>query len=192
MKSNQTSIQVKEVDREDRDSVNIVRVPSGHGFQLKSSQFLSYPQEQVFEFFSDAFKLQSLTPTWLHFSVVTPPPICIAAGTLIDYRLKIHGVPMRWQSRIRVWEPPWRFVDEQTRGPYRRWHHQHEFEPADGGTLCRDTVEYAVFGGSLINMLFVRPDLFKIFAFRQSRLRELFPTTDTASLKRADQLNPHR
>ena len=186
------SIQVKEVDREDRDSISIVRLPSGHGFQLKASQFLPYPQNQVFEFFADAFKLQSLTPTWLHFSVVTPPPIRIAAGTLIDYRLKIHGVPLRWQSRISVWEPPWRFVDEQTRGPYRRWHHQHEFEPADGGTVCRDTVDYEVYGGSLINSLFVRPDLFKIFAFRQSRLRELFPDADIAPPKLAVQVNRRR
>src|SRR6476660_6116148 len=151
MKSEQLSIQVKEVDREDRDSISIVGLPCGHRFQLKASQFLPFPQDHVCEFFADAFKLQSLTPAWLHFSVVTPPPIRIAAGTLIDYRLKIHGVPLRWQSRISVWEPPWRFVDEQTHGPYRRWHHQHEFEPADGGTVCRDTVDYEVYGGSLIN-----------------------------------------
>jgi ligand-binding SRPBCC domain-containing protein len=183
------SIQVKEVAREDRDSISIIRLPSGHGFQLKAAQFLTYPPGQVFEFFTDAFRLQSLTPKWLHFSVVTPPPIRIAAGTLIDYRLKIHGLPLRWQSRISVWEPPWRFVDEQTRGPYRRWHHQHEFEPADGGTVCRDTVDYKVHGGSLINSLFVRPDLFKIFAFRQSKLRELFPDPNAASLKLAVQVN---
>ena len=184
------SNQVKEVNREDRNSISIVRSPFGHGFQLKASQFLPSTQDQVFEFFADAFKLQSLTPSWLHFSVVPPPPIRIAVGTLIDYRLKIHGVPLRWQSRISVWEPP-RFVDEQTRGPYRRWRHQHEFEPADDGTVCRDTVDYEVHGGSLINSLFVRPDLFKIFAFRQSRLRELFPDPNAASLKLAVQVNRH-
>jgi ligand-binding SRPBCC domain-containing protein len=104
----------------------------------------------------------------------------IVAGTVIDYRLWVHGVPVRWQSRISQWDPPWRFVDEQTRGPYRRWHHEHVFEAADGGTLCRDLVDYEVYGGSLINFLLVRPDLFRIFAFRQRKLRELFPPTNSA------------
>jgi hypothetical protein len=76
------SIQIKEANRESRNSISIVRSSTGHGFQLKALQFLPYPQDQVFEFFADAFKLQTLTPTWLHFSVVTPPPIRIAAGTL--------------------------------------------------------------------------------------------------------------
>jgi ligand-binding SRPBCC domain-containing protein len=177
------NIQAKQVLPEKQDSMRIVGSPSRRGFRLEASQFLSYPRDQLFEFFSDASNLQSLTPAWLHFSVVTPPPIHIAAGTVIDYRLRVHGVPIRWQSCISVWEPPWRFIDEQTHGPYRRWHHQHVFEPTDGGTLCRDTVDYEVYGGSLINTLFVRPDLFKIFAFRQSRLRELFPDPDAVSLK---------
>ena len=124
-----------------------------------------------------------MTPHGCTFPSSRQPPIRIAAGTLIDYRLRVHGLPLRWQSRISVWEPPLRFVDEQTRGPYRRWHHEHVFETADGGTLCHDIVDYAVYGGSLINALFVRPDLFKIFAFRQSKLRELFPDTGTSTLR---------
>jgi ligand-binding SRPBCC domain-containing protein len=163
--------------------MNIVRSAAGRGFRLEAAQYLPYPRDQVFEFFSDASNLQVLTPAWLHFSIVTPPPIHIAAGTLIDYRLRVHSVPVRWQSRISLWEPPLRFVDEQTRGPYRRWHHEHVFEPADGGTLCRDDVEYEVYGGSLVNSLFVRPDLFKIFAFRQSKLRELFAETGGSTLR---------
>jgi ligand-binding SRPBCC domain-containing protein len=170
-----------------QSSIRILSSPSGRGFRLAASQFLPYPRDQVFDFFSDASNLQSLTPAWLHFSVITPPPIHIAAGTLIDYRLRVHGVPVRWQSRISVWEPPMRFVDEQTRGPYRRWHHEHFFEIAEGGTLCHDIVDYAVYGGSRINALFVRPDLFKIFAFRQSKLGELFPETG-ASTSRLNQV----
>jgi ligand-binding SRPBCC domain-containing protein len=177
------NLQAKQAPPERRDSIRIVRSPSGRGYRLESSQFLPYPRDQVFEFFSDASNLQSLTPAWLHFSVFTPPPIHIAAGTLIDYRLRIHGVPLRWQSRISVWEPPLRFVDTQTRGPYRRWHHEHLFEVAEGGTLCHDIVDYAVYGGSLINTLFVRPDLSRIFAFRQSKLRELFPETGASNLR---------
>ncbi len=110
----------------------------------------------------------------MHFCVLTPAPIQIAAGTLIDYRLRVHGIPLKWQSRITVWDPPRRFVDEQVHGPYRRWHHEHIFESIDGGTLCRDIVDYAVPGGRLIDTILVRPDLLKIFRFRQQALSECF------------------
>ncbi|MGD9645143.1 MAG: SRPBCC family protein [Pirellulales bacterium] len=146
-------------------------------FRLQSTFWLSQRRDQIFEFFSDAFQLETLTPAWLSFAVLTPRPIEIRAGTLIDYRLRLHGLPIRWQSRISVWEPPVRFVDEQTRGPYRRWHHEHAFVEVDGGTLCRDTVDYAPRGGRLLNALFVRRDLLRVFAFRQQKLRELFGET---------------
>lgn len=143
-------------------------------FVMKSEQFLPASRDKVFAFFSDAFQLESLTPPWLHFEVRTPAPIVISAGTLIDYRLRLHGIPLTWQSRIDVWEPPTRFVDLQTRGPYRRWHHEHTFEEVHGGTLFSDTVQYAVHGGRLIERLFVRPDILKIFTFRREKLQELF------------------
>jgi ligand-binding SRPBCC domain-containing protein len=155
--------------------LRIERSATGRGFRLEAAQYVPYPQNKVFEFFSDALNLQALTPTWLQFSIITPTPIGIAAGTLIDYRVRVHGVPLRWQSRISVWEPPMRFVDEQLRGPYRSWRHEHVFEPAEGGVVCRDAVEYEVYGGPLVNALVVRPELFKIFAFRQAKLREFFP-----------------
>jgi ligand-binding SRPBCC domain-containing protein len=160
--------------------VSIARSPAGRGYRLAASQFLPYPREQIFEFFSDAMNLQTLTPAWLRFTILTPWPIHIAPGALIDYRLRVRGVPIRWQSSISVWEPPFRFVDEETRGPYKRWHHEHVFEEVDGGTLCHDTVDYEVYGGGLVDSLFVRPDLLKIFAFRQQKLIELFPRTETA------------
>jgi len=96
------------------------------------------------------------------------------AGTLIDYRLKIRGIPARWQSRITAWEPPHRFVDEQTRGPYRIWIHEHRFTEERSGTRCEDSVQYAPPGGSLINKLFVERDIAGIFAYRLERLREIF------------------
>ncbi len=98
----------------------------------------------------------------------------IRAGTLIDYRLRLHGIPIRWQSEISVWEPPLRFVDRQTRGPYRLWIHEHRFVEQEGGTLVIDHVNYRVPGGSLINRLFIVPDLRKIFGFRMQKLQELF------------------
>ncbi|REK05536.1 MAG: CDP-paratose 2-epimerase [Planctomycetota bacterium] len=159
-------------------SIAIEPSPSGRGFRLDASQFLPCDREQIFEFFADAFQLETLTPSFLRFKVLTEPPIDLAAGTLIDYRLRIRGLPIHWQSCISVWEPPQRFVDEQIRGPYRRWHHEHSFESCDGGTLCRDVVDYEVYGGALVHWLIVRGDLLKIFHFRHRKLRELFPALD--------------
>jgi ligand-binding SRPBCC domain-containing protein len=156
------------------DAIRIGRHPTGRGYQLEAVQFLPQPRDRIFEFFSDAFQLEKLTPKWLGFSVLTKPPIEICSEIRIDYRLRIHGIPLRWQSEISVWEPPFRFVDLQTRGPYRRWHHEHTFEAVNGGTLCRDIVDYEVYGGGLINAVFVRPDVEKIFNFRQKKLLELF------------------
>ena len=158
----------------DKPQIRIVRGQDRRGFRLQSEQLFCRPREGIFEFFSDAFQLETLTPPWLHFSVLTPAPIEMRTGTIIDYRLRLHGVPMRWQSRIELWEPPVRFVDVQTRGPYRRWRHEHIFEPAANGTICRDVVDYSVPGGFLIERLLVRPDILKIFSYRWTKLREIF------------------
>lgn len=147
------------------------------GYRLEAQLLLPQPREQLFEFFADAFELETITPPWLQFAVVSRAPIQMAEGTLIDYRLRLHGIRIRWQSRISAWEPPYRFVDEQTRGPYRRWHHEHRFDEVNGGTLCRDVVHYKVTGGALVNALFVRSDLRKIFTFRQQKLSELFASS---------------
>src|SRR4051812_31000781 len=102
---------------EQQETIQTGPAPTGRGFRLETRQFLPHPRDQVFEFFSDAFQLETLTPKWMHFSVLTPAPIQLAEGTLIDYRLRVHGIPLKWQSRISVWEPPHCFVDEQIRGP---------------------------------------------------------------------------
>ena len=141
---------------------------------LDAELFLPHPREKVFPFFSNAHNLQQITPPFLKFEVLTPPPIEMKVGTLIDYKLRVHGLPLRWQSEITAWEPPFRFVDEQRHGPYRKWKHTHTFEEKPGGTLCLDHVEYAVLGGALIERLFVRRDVQKIFEYRQQMLREIF------------------
>jgi ligand-binding SRPBCC domain-containing protein len=143
-------------------------------FVLHAEQWLPCPREKLFDFFSDAFQLETLTPPLLRFEVVTPPPIVIQSGTFIDYRLRLHGIPIRWQSEISEWEPPSRFVDRQTHGPYRVWRHEHRFVVQHGGTLVIDHVEYRAPGGSLVNRFFVVPDLRRIFGFRMQKLRELF------------------
>ena len=91
---------------------------------FETEQWLPLSPSQVFPFFSDAFRLELITPPWLRFKVVTQPPIEMKAGAVIDYQLKLRGIPVRWQSEITVWEPSYRFVDEQRRGPYRVWVHE--------------------------------------------------------------------
>ena len=140
---------------------------------LETEQWLPLPRETVFSFFADAFNLEALTPPLLRFRVLTPPPIKMEAGAVIDYRLSLRGIPMRWRSEITAWEPPDMFVDEQRRGPYRLWRHCHTFVEVDGGTLARDRVEYSVIGGAIVQKLLVARDLKRIFQYRQQRLAEM-------------------
>ena len=150
-------------------------------FELSTSVALPHPRERVFAFFADAGNLDSLTPPWLSFRILTPRPIEMRAGTLIDYRLSLHGVPIRWRTRIERWEPPTAFVDEQLRGPYRLWHHTHTFTEVDGGTRVDDRVRYRVPGGHLVHRLFVEPDLRRVFGYRVAALRRAFGVSDTAA-----------
>jgi ligand-binding SRPBCC domain-containing protein len=144
---------------------------------LRREQRLDARPEAVFAFFADPFNLEAITPPLLRFAVVTPAPIAMGVGTFIRYRLRLHGVPLRWDTLIHAWEPPRRFVDVQVRGPYRLWHHIHELEPLAGGrTLMRDTVRYALgFGafGELAHRALVRRDLEAIFAYRAARVPAL-------------------
>ena len=146
-------------------------------YVLKRSQWVAHPVEDVFAFFSDAANLEFLTPPWLGFKIVTPGPIEMRTNTLIDYRLNLHGIPFRWQTKIVCWQPPYRFEDLQVKGPYRLWHHTHRFEAVDGGTLLSDCVEYALpFGpvGMLIHVMSVRSSVKAIFEFRQTKIQEIF------------------
>ena len=134
---------------------------------------------EVFSFFSEAGNLDAITPPWLSFRTITPAPIEMHVGTLIDYRLCLRGLPLRWRTEITAWDPPHRFLDEQIRGPYRMWIHEHTFEPRDGGTLVRDHVRYSVPFDFLVHRWFVRPDIERIFQYRSDRLRERFGSDGT-------------
>jgi ligand-binding SRPBCC domain-containing protein len=142
---------------------------------LRREQRLPGAPETVFPFFADAGNLEAITPPWLGFEIVTPRPIAMGVGTLIEYRLRLHGLPISWLTRIEAWEPGVRFVDAQLTGPYRLWHHTHEFEPdGAGGTLMRDTVRYALpLGplGEIAHRLFVARDLERIFDFRREEVQ---------------------
>lgn len=143
-------------------------------FEHRSEIWLPRPRAGVFAFFADAGNLERLTPPWLGFEILTPRPIAMRPGARIDYRLKIHGLPIRWKTEITAWDPPRQFVDEQLSGPYRLWHHTHTFIEEGDGTRVVDRVRYAMFGGRFVHKLFVERDVRTIFAFRERVLRDIF------------------
>lgn len=146
-------------------------------FVLTREQRIPKPRDEVFAFFADAGNLEQMTPRWLAFRILTPQPIAMHDGALIDYRISLLGVPMRWRTRIEAWRPNERFVDTQLSGPYRRWHHTHTFEEIEGGTLMRDRVEYQLpLGplGTVAHALFVRLQLRMIFDHRYATIERIF------------------
>ncbi|MBY0231784.1 MAG: SRPBCC family protein [Gemmataceae bacterium] len=142
-----------------------------------TEQWLPRPVEEVFAFFSDAGNLDVLTPPWLRFRILTPLPVEMTRGTLLEYRISWRWLPLRWKTEIAAWEPPVRFVDRMLSGPYRQWVHEHGFEAKDGGTLMTDRVDYAVPGWLLepvVNGWIVGPDVRRIFGYRRAKMQELF------------------
>jgi len=142
--------------------------------RLRSSQWVAAPLEEVFHFFSRAENLETITPSSLGFSMRTPPPETMRDGLLLDYDLKVHGIPLRWTSLITGWTPPYAFTDVQVRGPYRCWVHLHRFTEENGGTRVEDEVTYKAPGGRWVEPWAVRPDLKRIFTHRQRVIAERF------------------
>jgi ligand-binding SRPBCC domain-containing protein len=145
-------------------------------FVLSRRQLVPRPLDEVFGFFSNPANLARITPDWLGFRMVTAPEE-MREGLMIDYRIRPLGIPQLWRSAIAVWDPPNRFVDEQVVGPYRSWHHVHEFRPSDRGTEILDTVRYALPLGPLgrfAHALVVRRQLESIFGYRERVIRQLF------------------
>ena len=146
----------------------------GHRF-LETSTELPLAVDEVFAFFSNAENLERITPPELAFRILTPTPIDISEGTIIDFRLRLFGVPFRWKTRIVQWQPHDRFVDEQLRGPYRSWRHLHTFAECETGTRMTDRVEYRLPfepAGALALPL-VRRQLDRIFRYRASVMSQL-------------------
>jgi len=143
---------------------------------LERSQVIPRPRAEVFAFFADPRNLEPLTPPFLHFEVVTPVPPAVAAGTILDYRLRLFGVPLHWRTRIEEVDAERRFVDVQIHGPYALWEHTHTFDDVSGGTLVGDRVRYALPlspVGEAAHPLFVRPTLDRIFDYRRERISAL-------------------
>lgn len=146
-------------------------------YELVREQLIERPRDEVFRFFSRADNLERITPRQLRFEILTPRPIRMAAGTRIDYRIRLFGLPMRWQTLIESFDPDEGFVDVQVRGPYALWRHTHSFSDHPRGTLMCDRVEYALpFGafGRLACRLFVRRQLDSIFDHRRAIVGEAF------------------
>lgn len=138
-----------------------------------SEQYLPWKPEQVFPFFSHAGNLQRITPPSLDFEILAGAPDKIHQGSEISYRMKIHGVPLKWRTIIDEWNPPHRFTDTQAEGPYSVWRHTHEFREFAGGTLMIDRVRYVLPMGSVGNLIggaLVRSEIEKIFAYRRQYL----------------------
>lgn len=149
---------------------------------IERRQRVEVPIGEAFAFYGDARNLERITQPLLGFEVTTPGPIEMGVGTLIDYRLRLHRVPVRWRTRIEAWEPPWRFVDVQIKGPYSLWKHTHTFEEdGPGATIIEDRVRYSIpFGplGELANRVLVRRDLRQIFDYRRDAVgREMAART---------------
>jgi ligand-binding SRPBCC domain-containing protein len=143
---------------------------------LITSMALPHPRDQVFAFFAEATNLERITPPELGFQMVTPGPVHLSAGTRIDYRLQLFGIPFFWQTEIQRWHPPEAFVDVQRRGPYKHWVHTHRFREEHGATMIEDEVQYALPYAPLGELIYpiVRLQLHRIFRYRQHAIRAYF------------------
>lgn len=147
---------------------------------IDRAQLVPLPVEEAFAFYADVSNLEAITPPWLRFRILTPHEIVVGEGTLIDYKLALHRIPMRWRTRIEHWEPARCFVDRQIDGPFALWRHTHTFEERPGGTLIRDRVEYRMpLGavGRLAHRLLIGRDLDRIFDYRRAAVVELLGST---------------
>lgn len=149
----------------------------GHEWRLSCVQQVPKPVTDVFAFFAAASNLERLTPDFLRFSILRASSEWLGAGSLIDYRLQLHGIPVRWRTRIDDWAPPRRFVDVQMKGPFRRWHHLHEFEPDGSATLVKDTVTFDLYFRALYRtpvLGWIESDLRRIFEHRRATIANIF------------------
>ena len=147
-------------------------------YTIKKEQIISRNILEVFDFFSKPENLSIITPPKMNFNILTPSPIEMKEGALIDYTVKILKFPIRWRTLITKYDPPSIFVDQQLKGPYSIWHHTHKFKKIDDNeTLIEDIIAYAVpfgFIGRIMHSIYIKRDLNKIFAYRAKKIKEIF------------------
>jgi ligand-binding SRPBCC domain-containing protein len=146
--------------------------------RLVREQLLGGSLAEVFDFFTDVRNLERITPSWMGFRILTPQPVVLGKGAVIEYSIRLAGVPVRWCTRIVDWEERRRFVDVQERGPYALWEHTHAFRDTGAGVVMRDQVRYALpLGplGALAHIVAVRFSLERIFDYRYEVLAARFP-----------------
>lgn len=144
---------------------------------LERNQIIKHPRQEVFDFFADAKNLERITPPELNFHIVTPEPIEIKKGTLIDYTLRLRGIPITWKTKITQWNPPHDFVDSALKSPYKQWIHLHTFEEGENGeTIMKDLVRYRLPFEPLGNLahFYVKKELTYIFDYRYKVIEEIF------------------
>ena len=152
-------------------------------YTLRREQWVASPLQRIFPFFAQPENLALITPPSLRFRLLTPRPVDMEKGRIIDYTIRVMGLPVRWRTLITGYEPPRCFVDEQISGPYSFWHHTHRFEPRDGGTLLYDEVHYVLPLAliapvrGLVYTLYVRPSMEQIFDYRKQVFTLLFGGT---------------
>jgi len=158
-------------------------------FEINMKQYINKPLEVVFEFFSKPENLEMITPKSLSFNILTPTPIKMEKGSLIDYTIRLFGVPIHWRTLISDYEPPFRFVDQQIKGPYTFWHHTHTFRLVEGGVEIIDQVKYSLplgWLGTLAHAIWVRKDLEKIFEYRKTVIQNYFGSINISNERRVE------
>ncbi len=155
-------------------------------YELNITQRIDAPLEKVFDFFSKPENLAEITPSKLGFNILTPSPIVMEKGTLIDYTIKLFGIPVRWRTLITAYNPPEKFVDEQLKGPYSFWHHTHTFKPNKDGVLISDVIKYSIPLGVLgraLHYLWIRNDLNRVFKYRKEVIDKIFTNNEVKKSK---------
>lgn len=163
-------------------------------YQLKRTQFIHADLQTCWDYFSSPVNLRVITPNYVDFKVHTTVPETLYEGLIIRYTIRpILGVPLNWISEIKTIREGNYFIDEQRRGPYGMWHHEHHFKEVEGGVEMTDLIAYCMpfgFIGRFFHWLFIRKQLESIFDYRFRKVEELFNANDYVESALSESLAP--
>ena len=146
-------------------------------YELVKTQVIDSSIDNVFDFFAKPENLKKITPEKLSFNIITPTPITMDKGTVIDYTIRLFGIQVHWRTLITMYDPPHEFIDEQIKGPYNFWHHNHKFKEVEGGVEISDKVNYSIpmgVFGRVLHFFWIKRDLEKIFLHRKKFFENIF------------------